>query len=987
MTPTARVAVDLLGPLRLWVGDETVEVPGPRRRAVLALLALAEGRAVSVDGFLDAVWPDEVPTTGRRALHAHISRLRGHLGPGAERLERQGSAYSLHLDDDGLDVGRARRLAAAGRRRSATDPNAARPLLDEAWSLWRGRALDEFPDVAPLAAEATGLEELRAEILDDLLEAGLAAGTPGVLQQALGATAADPRRERTHRLLMRALAAVGRASEALEVAHQFRRRLVEATGLDPSTALAELEQAIASGGIGSGGIETLRPAPSAAADGAPAPSSAGRSVAPDAAPLVGRSSELSRLEHLMAAPGLVTVLGPGGVGKTSLARAATDRLASDRDLVVVDLGAVTSSDDVMGAFATALHLSSAHRDDVVDRAADRLAVGDPVVLLDSCEHLLESCRVLVGALLPRCPRLSVVATSRERLGLGAERLLRMGPLPLPDPGEDRPEVLAANPAVQAFVAHASRSGAMTVDHDSAPVISEVVRRLDGLPLALELAAGRVATLGLVGLLESLGRSLDLLGRRDGDPRHQTLRRAVEWSYRLLGDDDRMLFRALGTFPGGVELTAVRHVAAALDLRDDPALLMARLADASMLAPDADLVARYTMLETIRALAREEQQSAGEQDRCDQILLDWASLVAATVDQGFDTREGASVDRLLRREMPNLRAARAIAIRRGSIDGMVDAVLHLHEAAHQRDLPELGAWTIDLAQSPLVDVHPRRAELLGAASVASWMRGDLAAAQRFAEAGLAEADESTARRSLDGLGAVHLFAGDPAEAERLWTEADRVSDEPHHHYLASAALCAGYNGDDDRADELLAQAFAQAIERESDAALAYCHYTRAEVASVDHPDEAREDYSTCIVLAQRVGATFVGSLASVGLVSLLARGGDAREALDGFRWLLRYFSRSGNWTQQWTTVRNLAALLARHGEPEVAALLLHCADQAAEGSAINEEQRPAYEALQAEIAAALGPEGRRRVDRQAMTTSRVAAVEAALEAIDRVLASL
>lgn len=985
MTPSARVAIDLLGPLRLWVGDEVVEVPGPRRRAVLALLALAEGRAVSVDALLDAVWPGEVPTTGRRALHAHISRLRGHLGAGAERLERQGSAYSLHLDDDGLDVGRARRLAAAGRRRLTSDPTAARPLLDEAWSLWRGRALDEFPDVAPLAAEAAGLEELQAEILDDLLEAGLAAGTPGVLQQALGATAADPRRERTHRLLMRALAAVGRASEALEVAHQFRRRLVEATGLDPSPELSDLEQRIAAGSL-----EPPTPDPSdpiggrAAPASPPAPARAGTTAA---APLVGRTSELSRLEHLMAEPGLVTVLGPGGVGKTSLARAATDRLSGERDLVVVDLGAVTSSDDVMGAFATALHLSSAHRDDVVDRAADRLAVGDPVVLLDSCEHLLEPCQVLVGALLPRCPRLSVVATSRERLGLAAERLLRMGPLPLPDPGEERPEVVAANPAVQAFVAHASRSGTVTVDDDTAPAISEVVRRLDGLPLALELAAGRVATMGLAGLLDSLGRSLDLLGRPDGDPRHQTLRRAVEWSYRLLGDDDRTLFRALGSFPGGVELTAVRHAASALGLQDDPALLMARLVDASMLAPDADLVARYTMLETIRALAREEQAAAGEQDQADQILLDWATSVAAAVDRGFDTREGASVDRLLRREMPNLRAARAIAIRRGSIDGMVDAVLHLHEAANQRDLPELGAWTIDLALLEQVGDHPRRAELLGAASVASWMRGDLAAAQRFAEEGLAQADESTARRSLDGLAAVHLFKGEPAEAERLWTEADRVADHPHPHYLASAGLSAGYRGDAERASELLATAFAQAIERESDAALAYCHYARAEVASVDHPDDAREDYSTAIMLAQRVGATFVGSLASVGLVSLLARDGDAREALDGFRWLLRYFSRSGNWTQQWTTVRNLAALLAHHGEPEVAALLLHCADQAAEGSAINDEQRPAYEALQAEIAAALGPEGRRRVDRQAMTTSRVAAVEAALAAIDRVLSRL
>lgn len=978
MTRHDQVRVDLLGPLRLAVRGEAVAVPGPRRRAVLALLALAEGRAVSVDHLLDAVWPDEVPATGRRALHAHISRLRGHLGPAAERLERHGSAYCLHLDDDGLDVAHARRLATSGRRRLAAEPGAARPLLDEAWSLWRGPALEEFPDVAPLAAEAASLEELRAEILDDLLEAGLRTGAPGVLQHAVGATAAAPRRERTHRLLMRALAAAGRASEALEVAHEFRRRMVDATGLDPSPALSELEQAVAAGTAEAPGPADLPPG---------SPVGTVVSTPQHEIPLVGRGIELSRLLDQLAGSGLVTVLGPGGVGKTSVARAALEQLPADREVLVLDLGAVTTADDVVGAFATALRLSSGHGDDVVDRAADRLAVGAPVLLLDSCEHLLDACRALAGALLPRCPHLTVVATSRERLGLTAERVLRMGPLPLPDPDDPRVEVIAANPAVQAFLAHADRSADLAVDDETAAPIADIVRRLDGLPLALELAAGRVGTLGLAGLRESLGQALDLLERPDGDPRHQTLRRAIEWSYRLLGEDDRTLFRALGSFPGGVELTAVRHVARALDLSSDPPLVLARLVDASMLAPDADLVARFTMLETIRALAREEQEAAGERERCDEILLDWATHVAEEVDRRFAGCEDAALDRLLRREVPNLRAARAIAVRRGSIDGMVEAVLHLHEAAHQRDLPEVSAWTIDLAQSPLVEDHPRRPELLGAAGVAAWMRGDLEGSEQLATAGLADAEGPARRWSLDALAAVRLFQGETEASERLWTEAHHAADQPHPHYLASAALAACYRGDVDRATELVNEAFAQPMAQGSDAASAYCHYARAELASADHPDEARQDYSTAIVQAQRVGATFVSSLASVGLVSLLAREGEVREALDGFRWLLRYFSRSGNWVQQWTTVRNLAPLLAQHGEPEVAAVLLHCADAASEGAAINDGQRAAYAALQAEIAESLGSEGQRRVDRQVMSTGRVAAVEGALEAIDRVLRRL
>ncbi len=971
MTPVP-LSIDLLGPLRLSVDGAEVAVPGPRRRAVLALLALDAGRALSVDALLTAVWPDEVPATGRRALHAHLSRLRGHLGPAADRLERHGATYRLLLDDDALDVTRARHLAEVGRRHLTAEPARARALLEEAHSLWRGPALHEFPDVAPLAAEAVGLEELRAAIVDDLLEAGLAVGSPGLLQQAMAAASGAPRRERTHRLLVRALAAAGRSSEALEVAHRFRQGLIEETGLDPSPALAELEQAVASGAIDRGATPIPLPAP--------------RPSHPATPGLVGRDVELDRLSQLIEVEQLVTVLGPGGVGKTSLARAALEHLPHEREALVLDLGAVTTAEDVIGAFATALHLSTAQRDAVLERAGDRLGVGAPVLLLDSCEHVLGSVRDLVRHLLSIGGALTVVATSRERLGLGEERLVRMGPLPLPDPDDLRPEVVAANPAVQAFVAHAARSGSVVVDEQTAPIVADVVRRLDGLPLALELAAGRVGSLGLAGLRASLDQSLDLLGRPDGDPRHQTLRRAVEWSYRLLSDDDRTLFRALGSFPGGVELAAMRHATAALRLREDPSVVLARLVDASMLGADADLVARYTMLETIRSLAREEQRAAGEQDQAEQILLDWASEVARRVDRQFGTRHDAALDQLLRREMPNLRAARAAAMARSSIDGLVEAVLLLHEAAQQRDLPELGTWTVDLATHPVTADHPRHAELLGAAAGASWMRGDLARAARLAEEGLAVAEGVAARWSLDALAAVRLFEGDTSAAERLWLEADELSDVRRPHFGASAALAAGYRNERDRALALLTPAFALAADLESDAQLAYCHYVRGEIMAAEHPADARQDYATAIELAGRTGATFAHGIASVGLVSLLAREGEVAEALRGFRWLLGYFSRSGNWVQQWTAVRNVAALLADQGEPAVAALLLRCADAAPEGAAIAADQRPAYDRLHAELERSLGPEGIRRVERQRMTTGRVAAIQAALDAIDRVLAA-
>jgi DNA-binding SARP family transcriptional activator len=218
--------IEVLGPLRLVVDGAPVDVPGHRRRAVLALLALAGGRAVTTDALVDALWPDDPPETGHRALHSHISRLRRHLGPAASRLERAGAGYALRLDPDDVDASRLRRLAVrcAAERRDG-DPTAATRTAAEALALWRGQALTEFADVAPLAAEATGLRELFLQVRDDALEARLAAGDAAVTADAAAAAAEEPLRERSATLLMRALAGAGRAGDALAAGSAYRRHV------------------------------------------------------------------------------------------------------------------------------------------------------------------------------------------------------------------------------------------------------------------------------------------------------------------------------------------------------------------------------------------------------------------------------------------------------------------------------------------------------------------------------------------------------------------------------------------------------------------------------------------------------------------------------------------------------------------------------------------------------------------------------------------
>ena len=245
----ARLHVSVLGPLHVKVDGRSVAVPGASRRAVLAVLALAAGRVVGTQTLVDVIWPDDPPETGRRPLHTLISRLRGNLGAAAPRLRRVGAGYVLILEPDGLDASVARRLATEVRACLHADPHRARELATYALGLWHGDALEEFAQIRPLAAAATGLTELYRTLRDDAVEAGTACGLPGVTAEAAEVVAAAPLRERSAMLLMCALAAEGGSAEAMAVAATHRRRLSDETGLDPGPALAALEQRIAGGAV------------------------------------------------------------------------------------------------------------------------------------------------------------------------------------------------------------------------------------------------------------------------------------------------------------------------------------------------------------------------------------------------------------------------------------------------------------------------------------------------------------------------------------------------------------------------------------------------------------------------------------------------------------------------------------------------------------------------------------------------------------------
>ncbi|MFG2757032.1 BTAD domain-containing putative transcriptional regulator [Streptomyces wuyuanensis] len=978
--PPPAVRVEVLGPLRLLVDGTGVDVPGPKRRAVLALLALSEGRIVTVDRLVDALWPSQVPDSGRQALHNHVSRLRGHLGAASDRLETRHDGYRLVLGDGGLDLAQARALFEAAQH----DGTGGYDLLRQAHELWRGPVLADLTGVEAIAAAVEDCARLRQDVTDALVAQAVAAGrAEQVLGLAAASSAADPLREPAVLLLMRALAATGQAPRALHTAREYRRRLIDETGLDPSPALDATEHDILTGaapapqppppapvrpssartpapvappstaqppGMGPPppGDSAAGPVPhpgepatvpteagATAQPDAPAPSS---SPAPSTSPvrsdascpvatrLIGREPQLRALRELLAAERLVTLVGPGGVGKTRL---ALEVARQDGAAAVLRLAPVTDSAALAHALATALNLK-VDRGDVLSACLAVLADHPGLLVVDNCEHLLDGVRDAVDTILAACPGTTLLATSREPLGLPAEHLSRLAPLALPRPGEDPAQV----PSSALFLDRARRvRPGPPPSEEELRTVAGIVRRLDGMPLAIELAAGRLSTFSLDDLNRRLERSLDLLagGTPSADRRHRTLRATLEWSYRLLTEDEQRLFRHLAVFPDGVDLDTAEQIADGLGLDSDPGAVLARLVDASMIEASFEGTTRYRMLQTLRAFALDRLSASGEDDAAARGLLAWARRLTAWIGATLDSRAESEADGTLRRELPNLRAAWRLARARGAVDDAAAVVTALYDAVAYRDLVEIRDWAVELAADGALDGHPLAGEVLGTAAEATYHRGDYRGADRLARAGLAgPAGTTGAWHCLSVLSVADLARGAYEEVVEHSLAALALSG-PHRENLGIAALALAYAGDPDEARRLNEQGLAGAV---SPSMLAWGAYVAGEIDSLTGRGEAAEEqYVRAVELARAAGATFLVGVATVGLLSLRARTGRVREALGGYREVIDYFARNGNWTHLWATLRNLAGLLRRLGDGEPAALIETAADRAPDAPAV------------------------------------------------------
>ena len=739
----------MLGPLQVRADDGSpVEVTGARLRTLLIALALEPDRVVPMTRLIDGIWGHHPPAGALNAVQALVSRLRRALPQAG--IEPHPAGYRLALDPDAVDVTRFERLAAAGRSALTDDPATAARTLREALSLWRGPALLDVAGTDFFQPPLTHLSQLRLSATEDRIEADLQLGRAAELTTELTSLAAEhPLRERLAAALMRALCAAGRPAEALTAYERTRQALAETLGADPSPQLSTLHTAVLRGQVGTTPPH-IGTAPPQRRDTDQRPPTNLR------APLtsfVGRDHEVTQIGKLIGQHRLTTLIGPGGSGKTRLATETARTLLHQMTggLWLADLAPISDDTDLPQTVLAALGIRGhASPGEPIDRLTAVLRTREALLLLDNCEHLIGPAATLADRLLGACPHLRILATSREPLGITGEALWPVEPLALP-PEDADPTTAKSYAAVQLLNDRAStaRPSFAVTEHTTSDVV-RICRALDGIPLAIELAAARLRTMTPEHLAGQLHDRFRLLtgGSRTAPPRHQTLRAVIDWSWKLLSEQERTLLRRLTTFCGGATAEAAEHVcadgpatadgpadgsatadnAATADSRvagtagdrraaaqqpeqaptttipaDHVLDLLTALTDKSLLLPPDDTTPHYRMLETIKAYSQERLDEAGERDRIRHAHATYFAELAETADPHLRRAEQLPWLNRLAADHDNINAATRGAIAAGDAQTAVRLVaatgwywwLHWALSGHKAEGAQLAAQALAL----------------------------------------------------------------------------------------------------------------------------------------------------------------------------------------------------------------------------------------------------------------------------------------------------
>ncbi len=908
----------VLGPIGARDADGPIVLGSRTQRMLLAALAHARGHAVPTSQLTDLVWGEDPPASAPKTLKSHVSRLRRALRD--DVIVSQPPGYALTVPLDHLDVYRFERGV-----HTADSVGEIEAVL----ALWRGRPYGELADHEHVAGEVARLVELHAQArlrrAELLLVADRAEEAAAAYRQL---TTDDPLREAAWIGLLRALHAAGRQPEATAEARRYRELTTEA-GLDPSPRFVAAEH------------EVFTTAPPTAM-----PRRTRSAVPGRLSRIVGRHRELEEIDALLRRRRLVTLVGPGGVGKTTLAMQAARRIADDLDdgAWVVTLADVADGTSVVPAISRAV---DAPATEPLDRSLEHYLAGKRALLVvDNAEHVREAVRSVTLRLLTVADELAVLVTSRQPLDVSGEVVVSVDPL-------------ARDAASELFLERARDAGA-PIAPDQEGLAIEVCERLDRLPLAIEMAAARLRGLGLVELSARLDERLRLL-RSGEEGRHETLAAVVAWSYDLLGAAERSLLDQLSVFAGTFDLDAAAAVCDVANIAGG----VVDLVDRSLVHRVVDEGrARFHLLETVRTFAAERLATSATYRATVERFVRHHVQLAERIDQGLRGPDEGAWAAVLDAQLPNLEAAHRHALQLEDADAAVRIAVAPYVFVYHRLRADVGAWaeaTLPLAHRV---EHPATPAVAAVVALNRLHRGDFDRAESL----LADLpDDPVARHAYEVLGDLHLYRGELDAALEHFGAAERLARHVDDrftvlHSRMSQGMILGYAGRIDEGLELVATVRREGLAAWMPIVTAWCDFTEGELLAGSQPQRALELVDRMVDEADRAGWRLGGGVGRLTASSLRARVADPADAVPGFERLIRHWDRLGDDTHQWTTLRNLVELLTRLGVYTSAARLLGAVSTAtrptfgAEGRRL-EEARDTMRAHLGEEADALIQAGR------------------------------